>query len=55
MLLPVKPICPKNKVRRDGTSIIFIQYCSLDGKSTLFIPVVALFAPMNFSQVLRLN
>ena len=27
MLLPIKPICNSKKVRRDGTSIIFIQYC----------------------------
>lgn len=27
MLLPIKPICPANKVRRDGTSPIFLQYC----------------------------
>lgn len=27
MLLPTKPICSATKMRRDGTSLIFIQYC----------------------------
>ncbi|MDQ6812815.1 MAG: site-specific integrase [Bacteroidota bacterium] len=27
MILPIKPICKKEWVRRDGTSIIFLQYC----------------------------
>jgi len=27
MLLPLKPICPANKVRRDGTAPVFLQYC----------------------------
>src|SRR5579875_3400113 len=27
MLLPLKPICEKKNVRKDGTSIIYIQYC----------------------------
>ena len=27
MLLPLKPICERKNMRRDGTSIIFIQYC----------------------------
>jgi Arm DNA-binding domain len=27
MLLPIKPICPINKIRRDGTCAIFFQYC----------------------------
>lgn len=27
MLLPIKLICPKGKVRKDSTCIIFIQYC----------------------------
>ena len=27
MLLPIKPICPVKKMRRDGTAPIFIQYC----------------------------
>lgn len=27
MLLPITPVCSSSKVRRDGTSLIFIQYC----------------------------
>lgn len=34
MLLPVKPICEAKNVRRDGTSIIFIQYCYSSEKRT---------------------
>ena len=46
MLLAIKPICPKNKVRRDGTSIIFIQYCSREGKATLLNTEIAI--PPNY-------
>lgn len=36
MKLPLKPICNARTVRRDGTSIIFIQYCfSTDNRTTL--------------------
>jgi hypothetical protein len=36
MLLPIKPICCASKIRRDGTSLIFIQYCmSADNKTLL--------------------
>lgn len=35
MLLPIKPICERGKVRRDGTSLIFIQYCLNAEKRTL--------------------
>lgn len=27
MILPIKPVCKKEWIRRDGTSIIFLQYC----------------------------
>jgi len=27
MILPIKPVCKKEWVRRDGTSVIFLQYC----------------------------
>jgi len=27
MTLPIKPICKKEWVRRDGTCIIFLQFC----------------------------
>lgn len=46
MLLPIKPICSKNKVRRDGTSIIFIQYCGQNGKTTLLNTEIAI--PPNY-------
>lgn len=35
MLLPLKAICPANKVRRCGTSLIFLQYCKSESDKTL--------------------
>lgn len=35
MLLPIKPICPASKVRKDGTSLIFLQYCKSEEDKTL--------------------
>ena len=35
MLLPIKPICPASKARKDGTSIIFLQYCKSEDDKTL--------------------
>ena len=35
MLLPIKPICSASKIRRDGTSLIFIQYCLNTENKTL--------------------
>ena len=35
MLLPIKPVCKKALKRRDGTSVIFIQYCHSGEKRTL--------------------
>lgn len=35
MLLPIKPICKTDKVRKDGTSVIYIQYCLDSNKRTL--------------------
>ncbi len=35
MLLPLKPICPSNKIRKDGTSLIFLQYCKSKADKTL--------------------
>jgi site-specific recombinase XerD len=35
MLLPIKRICEFKKIRKDGTSIIFIQYCFSTTKRTL--------------------
>lgn len=34
MLLPLKPICEAKKARRDGTSVIYIQYCYSSEKRT---------------------
>lgn len=42
MLLPIKLICPKNKVRKDGTCIIFIQYCGTGDKKTLLNTEIAI-------------
>lgn len=42
MLLPIKPICPKSKVRRDGTGLIFIQYCGTDNKKVLLNTEIAI-------------
>ncbi|MES2331298.1 MAG: tyrosine-type recombinase/integrase [Bacteroidota bacterium] len=35
MSFPIKPVCKKALVRKDGTSIIFIQYCHSAEKRTL--------------------
>ena len=35
MLLPLKPVCSASKVRRDGTSLIFLQYCKSESDKTL--------------------
>ena len=35
MVLPIKAICKANKIRKDGTSLIFIQYCYSATKRTL--------------------
>jgi hypothetical protein len=33
MILPIKPIGKKEWVRRDGTSVIYLQYCfNSDGR-----------------------
>ncbi|MFN4315292.1 MAG: site-specific integrase [Chitinophagaceae bacterium] len=35
MLLPIRLICSSKKMRTDGTSLVFIQYCFSSGKKTL--------------------
>ena len=35
MLLPIRLICSSKKMRANGTSLIFIQYCFSSGKKTL--------------------
>lgn len=42
MLLPIKPICRKADVRRDGTSKIFIQYCFSAERRTLLDTGIAI-------------
>ena len=42
MLLPLKLICKQNKTRRDGTSVIFIQYCYSSDKRTLLNTDIAI-------------
>lgn len=42
MLLPVKPICERKFVRRDGTSVIYIQYCFSAEKRTLLNTQIAI-------------
>ena len=41
MLLPIKPICSAAKSRRDGTSLIFIQYCFSSENKTLLNTEIA--------------
>jgi len=42
MLLPIKPICPSNKTRSDGTAIIFFQYCYSPTNRTLLNTGIAI-------------
>jgi integrase len=42
MKLPVKPICEQTFVRRDGTSIIFLQYCYNREQRTLLNTEIAI-------------
>ena len=42
MLLPIKPICDRNKVRKDGTSLIFIQFCYSSENKTLLNTGIAI-------------
>lgn len=42
MLLPIKPICKKAEKRKDGTSIISIQYCHSLEKRTLLNSGIAI-------------
>ncbi len=51
MLVPVKPVCKKALVRRDGTSIIFLQYCHTGEKRTLLNSGIAI--PPNYWNLKR--
>jgi integrase len=46
MLLPISLICAPKKVRRDGTSLVFIQYCLNESNKTLLNTGIAI--PPNF-------
>ncbi|HEX8334922.1 MAG TPA: phage integrase SAM-like domain-containing protein [Segetibacter sp.] len=52
MLLPIKPICERKFTRRDGTSLIYIQYCYSSEKRTLLNTEIAI--PHNFWNKKRL-
>lgn len=45
-MLTVKPICKKNKARKDGTSVVFIQYCFDSNRRTLLNTGIAI--PSNY-------
>jgi len=42
MLLPLKAICPSRKARRDGTCIVFIQYCKTGAEKTILNTGIAI-------------
>ena len=42
MLLPIKPICDAKKARRDGTSLIYLQYCYSSSNRTLLNSQIAI-------------
>lgn len=42
MLLPLKLVCKSSKIRRDGTSLIFIQYCYNSEKRALLNTEIAI-------------
>lgn len=42
MLLPIRPICNRKKVRRDGTALIQIQYCYSAERKTLLNTGIAI-------------
>lgn len=52
-MLPIKPICKKALVRKDGTSVIFIQYCHSQEKRTLLNSGIAI--PPNYWNQKRLR
>ena len=42
MLVPIKSICERKDMRRDGTSVIYIQYCYSADKRTLLNSEIAI-------------
>ena len=53
MSLPIKPICKKALKRKDGSSIIFIQYCQSMEKRTLLNSGIAI--PPNYWNLKKLR
>lgn len=53
MLLPIKPICERKYRRRDGTSLIYIQYCYSSENRTLLNTEITI--PSNFWNKKRLS
>jgi integrase len=53
MLVSVKPVCKKSLMRRDGTSVIFLQYCHTGEKRTLLNSGIAI--PPTFWNLKRLR
>ncbi len=52
MLLPISLICNPKRVRRDGTSLVFIQYCFSESNKTLLNTGIAI-PPNYWSKKLR--
>jgi len=46
IMLTVKLICKKSKARKDGTSVVFIQYCFDSNRRTLLNTGIAI--PSNY-------
>jgi len=42
MSLPIKPVCKRSNTRKDGTSIVFFQYCYSQTKRTLLDSGIAI-------------
>src|SRR4051812_41717746 len=42
MKFPIKPICEKKFIRKDGTSIVFLQYCFSRKQRTLLNTSIAI-------------
>ena len=52
MLLPIKPVCERKYIRRDSTSLIYIQYCYSSKNRTLLNNEIAI--PPNYWNKKRL-
>ena len=53
MLVSVKPVCKKSLIRKNGTSVIFLQYCHTGERRTLLNSGIAI--PPNFWNLKRLR